>query len=111
MRTPFPALPVQVAALTVQEFTAALDLTEAPTLDDVCARFADDANRALVWLVRYRALTTFRENAKVGVWLTSRACPTRDLYEIAASLALNERWEFDPVAFCAAVDRLAARRR
>ena len=110
MKTPFPAHPVQVVALTVQEFTAALNLTECPTLDDMCARFGDDANRALAWLVRYSALTTVRQNATVGFWLTGRACSTRDLYEVAASLALNEQWEFDPVAFCAAVERLEARR-
>ena len=54
--TPFPATPRDVAALTLQEFTFRLDLDHSPSLPDVCDRFGEDTNRAVVWLVRFRAL-------------------------------------------------------
>lgn len=111
MSSPFPANPAQVFALTVNEFTSGLDLAACPSLDDVCGRFGDDANRAFVWLLRYRALDSLRANLEIGQWLKSGAHSPQDISEVAACHVLNERWEFDAFAFCAAVEALAARRR
>jgi hypothetical protein len=41
----------------LSEFTCELDLKEAVSLDALCRRFVDDANRAIVWAIRFRALT------------------------------------------------------
>jgi len=46
-----------------------------------------------------RALKTFRADAAMHGWLTNGAYSICDMYAIAASLTLNERWEFDPGAF------------
>ena len=54
--TPFPARPCDVVALTVREFACSLDLDAAASLDVACRRFLDDANRALVWFIGFRAL-------------------------------------------------------
>jgi hypothetical protein len=59
-QTPFPTNPSDVVALTVPEFTCELDLDGAASLDEVCRRFVDDTNRALVWFIRFRALTALR---------------------------------------------------
>jgi hypothetical protein len=108
-KTPFPTRPLDVVALTIQEFTRPLDLTDSPSLNDVCGRFPDDANRALVWLVRFRALQALTD-AGVGAWLASGAGSTRDAYDVASRLELNELWEFDRAAFCLAVKAVAAKR-
>jgi hypothetical protein len=42
-------------ALTVPEFTCELDPNAADSFDWVCQRFLDDANRALVCFIRFRA--------------------------------------------------------
>ena len=58
-RTAFPTTPDEVAALTPQEFTFDLndlDGNHAPSMDRVCRTFMDDANRALVWWIRFGAL-------------------------------------------------------
>lgn len=55
-RTPFPETPRDVVALTIEEFAFALDVRNAPSLDEVCNRFLNDTNRALVWVIRFRAL-------------------------------------------------------
>jgi len=58
-RTAFPATPDEVAVLTPQEFTfdvADINGNEAPSMDRVCETFMDDANRALVWWIRFGAL-------------------------------------------------------
>ncbi len=39
IKTPFPATPGDVAALTIEEFAVELDVNNAPSLDDVCRRF------------------------------------------------------------------------
>ena len=100
--TPFPARPRDVASLTVQEFTCGLDLNAEPSIDRVCERFLDDANRALVWLIRFRALKAWYTRADTNAWPTSRAHSQRAC-EVAASFALNREWEFDAQDFCSAV--------
>jgi hypothetical protein len=44
-------------------------------------------------------------------WLHTAEAPTsRDLCEVAASLELNDRWEFDAERFCSAVDVMVSQR-
>jgi hypothetical protein len=69
--TPFSARPGDVVALTVPEFTCDLDLNAAPSIDLVCERFLDDANRALVWLIRFKALKAWCTRAETNAWLIS----------------------------------------
>ena len=102
--TPFPASPCDVVALTVPEFTCELDLNQSESLDDVCRRFLDDANRALVWLIRFRALTAWCERTDVAVWLRSDPSRTQHACEVAASFELNDDWEFDSERFRSAVE-------
>lgn len=106
-RTPFPTNPSDVVALTVPEFTCELDLSESASLDAVCRRFVDDTNRALVWFIRFRALTAWRERADVGVWLQSDPSHTDHARQLAASFELNDDWEFDAERFRSAVDSVA----
>src|SRR5689334_18680906 len=106
-RTPFPTNPSDVVALTVLEFTCELDLTGSVSLDAVCRRFLDDTNRALVWLIRFRALTAWCERTDVGGWLQSEPSHTQHACQLAASFALNDDWEFDAERFRSAVDSVA----
>jgi hypothetical protein len=105
--TPFPASPCDVAALTVPEFTCELDLNEAASIDQVCHRFLEDTNRALVWFIRFRALTSWCKHEGVDAWLRSEPCRVRRACEVAASFAMNDHWEFDVEAFRSAVKSLA----
>ena len=109
--TAFPATPHDVATLTLQEFTFRLDLEHSPSLPDVCDRFGDDTNRAVVWLVRFRALQKIRADSRMDRWIRNRIETDRqalcgDLFEIAATQPLNERWEFDSFSFLQAVEAL-----
>ena len=101
--TPFPARPVDVVALTVQEFTCDLDLNAEPSIGLICERFLDDANRALVWLIRFRALRAWCTRAETKAWLISGARSSQQACEAAASFALNGEWEFDAEDFRSAV--------
>ena len=83
-RTAFPATPEEVAVLTPQEFTFDLDDlngNDAPSMDRVCQTFIDDANRALVWWIRFGALKAW--------------------------CAL---WEFEPAPFSSALEAVTVRR-
>jgi hypothetical protein len=106
-RTPFPTNPSDVVALTVPEFTCELDLNGSVSLDAVCRRFVDDTNRALVWFIRFRALTAWCERTDVGVWLQSEPSHTQHACQLAASFALNDDWEFDAERFRWAVNSVA----
>ena len=55
--TPFPTSPSHVAVLTVSEFACGLEWNRSVSIDAVCQLFLDDTNRALVWFIRFRALT------------------------------------------------------
>jgi hypothetical protein len=105
--TPFPTTPSDVVALTVPEFTRALDLTEPVSLDSVCQRFLDDTNRALVWFIRFRALTAWCERTDMGSWLQSEPSHAQHACQLAAGFALNDRWEFDAERFRSAVESVA----
>ena len=105
--TPFPASPSDVAALTVPEFTRELDLSGSVSLDAVCGRFLEDANRAVVWFIRFRALTVWRERMDVAPWLRSRPSHGDRACELAASFDLNDAWEFDAERFRSAVESVA----
>jgi hypothetical protein len=96
-----------VVALTVPEFTRSLDLYGSVSLDSVCQRFLDDTNRALVWLIRFRALTAWRERADMGSWLQSEPSHAQHACQLAASFALNDDWEFDAERFRSAVESVA----
>jgi hypothetical protein len=112
-RTPFPAMPTDVAVLTVQEFTFDLeepDGPRGPSMERICRTFMHDANRALVWWIRFGALQTWRDSPDVVARATHDAWILRDAREAAASFPLNRHWEFDPTAFSLAVERVAQRR-
>ena len=102
--TPFPARPCDVVALTVLEFTCDLDLSDSMTVESACQRFLDDANRALVWLIRFHALVAWCERAEIAPWLHSDALHAQHACELAASFALNDEWEFDASRFRSAVE-------
>jgi len=105
--TPFPASPSSVAALTVSEFACALALNPSPSIDAVCQLFLDDTNRALVWFIRFRALTAWRERTDMAAWLHADPAHARHVCEVAASFGLNDRWEFDAQSFRSAVESIA----
>jgi hypothetical protein len=101
--TPFPARPCDVVALTVPEFTCGLDLHADVTVDTVCQRFPVDVNRALVWFIRFRALTAWCERGEIGAWLRTEPARLQHACEIAASFDVNDEWTFDADAFRSAV--------
>jgi hypothetical protein len=105
--TMFPTLPGDVAALTTREFAFDLEWNNAPSLDEVCRRFGNDANRALVWMIRFGALKAWCAREDIAQWLSAARMP--HICEVAASFELNGQWEFDAAAFCLAVDRSANR--
>jgi transposase InsO family protein len=105
--TIFPVLPREVAVLSTGEFAFDMEGGNAPSLDDVCRRFENDANRALVWLIRSRALKAWCAADGIAAWLTAARRP--HIGEVAASFELNDRWEFDADRFCHAVDTIANR--
>ena len=105
--TAFPTTPAEVVALTVSEFARGLDVTESVSLDTVCRRFLDDLNRALVWLIRFRALTAWCGRTDVAAWLRDEPTHVQHACQVAASFALNEDWEFDAEPFRSAVESVA----
>jgi hypothetical protein len=105
--TPFPARPSDVASLTASEFACGLHLQASVSIDDVCQRFLDDANRALVWLIRFRALTAWCERTETVPWLRAEPVRAQRACTLAASFALNEHWEFDAGKFRSAVHSVA----
>ena len=109
-RTAFPTKPADVVALTSREFSFDVDRSDAPTLDVVCALFVDDVNRALVYLIRFRALKEWRARADVTDWLNAGSRTSSDVCEVAARFALNDQWQFDPDGFCTAVDAVVSGR-
>ncbi|HTG99209.1 MAG TPA: hypothetical protein VL882_03020 [Vicinamibacterales bacterium] len=108
--TPYPVRPCDVVALTVPEFTCQLDSSDAVSIDIACQRFPEDINRAMVWFIRFRALTAWCARTETVSWLRSEPSRTGRACELAASFELNERWEFDADRFRSAVDSVAARR-
>lgn len=110
MNTSFPIRPRDVAALTVNEFTAGLDLNRSPSLDDACERFVNDTNRALVWLIRARALKAWCARPDIALWLHRADTNGQSACEAAATFGLNEAWEFDAADFREAVESVIARR-
>ena len=108
--TPFPAKPRDVVALTVQEFTGELDRNETPSFDAVSQMFHDDVNRALVWLIRFRALQAWCARPDAGTGPSGCRPQSREACEIAASFVLNDNWEFDDDRFRSAVASASSRR-
>jgi hypothetical protein len=108
--TPFPARPCDVVALTVAEFASDLDPNAAVSIDDVCRRFIDDTNKALVWVIRFRALAAWWLREDVAAWLGSRPGRAQHACEVAAAFELNGDWEFDTDAFRSAVETEVSRR-
>ena len=105
--TPFPTSPCNVAALTVPEFARGLDLNQSVSIDAVCHRFLEDTNRALVWFIRFCALTAWRERPDMAAWLYAEPTHARHACEVAASFELNADWEFDAEPFRSAVESAA----
>jgi hypothetical protein len=91
-------------ALTVPEFSRGLDLNQSVSIDAVCQRFRDDANRALVWFIRFRALTAWRERTDMAAWLHAEPTHVPHACEVAASFELNDDWGFDAEPFRSAVE-------
>ena len=108
--TPFPGSPADVVPLSIYEFGSDAWIGDAPSIDVVCSRFTDDLNRALVWILRYRALTALVGRVEIAAWFARGACSWRDMFEVAAEFPLNSEWGFDGEMFCAAVDATASRR-
>ena len=104
--TPFPTSPSDVVALTVPEFTCELDLNRSASLDAICRRFLEDTNRAVVWFIRFRALTAWCERMDVALWLRSEPSHAHHACELAASFDLNDAWEFDAEQFRSAVESI-----
>ena len=109
MHTPFPGSPAEVVPLSICEF-ASDSWSDAPSIDIICSRFTDDLNRALVWILRYRALAALVGRAEIAACLDRGAHSWRDMFEVAAQFPLNNEWGFDGEMFCAAVDATASRR-
>jgi len=112
-RTAFPATPGDVTTLTVQEFMSdldGLDGTRLPSLEHVCRSFRDDANRAVVWWIRFGALKNWCARTDVVARSASDAWIVQDALEVAASFPLNHLCEFDPKDFGFAVEAVAVRR-
>ena len=105
--TPFPTSPSRVVALKVSEFACGLALNPSASIDAVCQLFLDDTNRALVWFIRFRALTAWRERPDVAAWLQADPTHARHVCEVAASFGLNDDWEFDVQSFRSAVESIA----
>jgi hypothetical protein len=112
-RTDFPATPGDVATLTPQEFTFDLDELDGkrvPSMERVCRTFMDDANRALVWWIRFEALKIWCARTDVMAQLNSGSMTLRDACDVAASFPLNHRWEFEMNDFCSAIEAVTVRR-
>jgi hypothetical protein len=107
-KTPFPSRPMDVVPLTPEEF--ACDFEPDPSLDAICLRFAEDTNRALVWLIRFKALRAWCAREDMPAWMREGSRTPRDVCEVAAAFELNDHWEFEPEPFRFAVD-CAVRRR
>ena len=106
-RTPFPASPCDVVALSVPEFTCELDLSGSVSIDAVCRRFLEDTDRAVVWFIRFHALTAWCERMEMAKWLQSAPSHAHHACELAASFALNDAWQFDAERFRSAVESVA----
>ena len=102
--TPFPSRACDVVALTVREFTYELDLNSAVSYETVCRHFLDDANKAVVWFIRFRALAGWCERDDTAVWLRSDPARARHASQLAASFELNDDWQFDSERFRSAVE-------
>src|SRR4029450_3189657 len=105
--TPFPASPCDVVALSVPEFTCELDLTGSGSLDAVWGRFLEDTSRAVVWFIRFRALTAWCERMDVAQWLRLEPSHADHACQLAASFDLNDAWGFDAERFRSAVESVA----
>jgi hypothetical protein len=108
--TPLPVRPCDVVALTVQEFTCQLHSHETVSIDVVCQRFPEDLNRAVVWFIRFRALTAWCAGTDTASWLQAEPSRTGCACALAASFELNAGWQFDADRFRSAVDAASARR-
>ena len=102
--TAYPTRPIDVIALTCPEFLFDLEMSDVPSLDVVCRRFGDDVNRAVVWLIRFRALRAWCASADMTEWLSAGSAIPRAVCEVAAGFELNDRWEFDIEGFRGAVN-------
>ena len=112
-RTDFPATPGEVAILTPQEFIFdldELDRNRVPSMERVCRTFMDDANRALVWWIRFEALKIWCARTDVMARLSSGSMTLRDACDVAAAFPLNHRWEFEANDFCSAIEAETIRR-
>jgi hypothetical protein len=103
----YPTLPGEVALLTTGEFAFGLELNNAPSFEEACRRFRNDANRAHVWLIRLRALKTWCARDDITQWMSAARLPY--ICEVAAAFELNDQWEFDATTFCLAVDEIRNR--
>jgi hypothetical protein len=107
--TPLPVRPCDVVALTVAEFTWQLDSNDTDSIDVVCQRFPEDINKAVVWFIRFRALTAWCARMDTAPWLQAEPSRAAHAGELAASFGLNEDWEFDADRFRSAVNSVVVR--
>ena len=83
-------------------------MNQSVSIDAVCQLFLDDTNRALVWLIRFRALTAWREGTDMAAWLHAEPTHAQHVCKVAASFRLNDDWEFDAQLFRSAVESIDA---
>ena len=105
--TAFPVTPGDVAALTPQEYTFDLDELDGnrvPSMERVCRTFMDDANRALIWWIRFVALKAWCARTDVMAQLSNGSVTLRAACDVAASFPLNHHWEFEMDDFCSAIE-------
>lgn len=109
--TVFPATPGDLALLTIQEFTFRIydvQSRQGPPVEQVRRIFMEDANRVLVWSIRFGALKNWcATNVDRIEGVNGDSEFLRDAYELAASFPVNAFWEFDPSAFECAVQAMA----
>ena len=64
---------------TTTEFMFDLEMNNAPSLEEVCRRFGNDANRALV-LIRFRTLRAWCAGEDAAKWLNAGSRTLRDIW-------------------------------
>ena len=79
-------------------------------MERVGRTFMDDANRALIWWIRFVALKSWCARADVMAQLSTGSFTLRDACAVAASFPLNDHWEFDADDFCSAIEVISLTR-
>ena len=76
--TPYPATPLDVSVLTAAEFGTGLHWEPPPSLDQLCAWFEQDVNRAVVWFIRDEAVRALGQTHRIRGTLNQSGRRTRE---------------------------------